>query len=195
MKTFFSRFFDLRSYDNWNLGAFFLVFVVYAVIDIFTPDDLSTYGIAFTGIVNIAIILYDRKVLNSVFAKAPSAWWLLIMPVYVYRREILNQKSNLHIAHVYLIMMILSVASSFWIDGSRNPDRVAVDACEVIDTIPLYKNANITCVRGYSFVEQYDGFWKGRIHLSNNRIVSVSADYNKEKDYVYVQTLGVMDDY
>lgn len=194
MKNFFAKFFDLRAYDNWNLGAFFLLFIVYAVMDVFIPDGYEILYLILAIGLNIAVIVFDQNELRKAEANVPSAWWILLMPVYVYMREKKNGKKNLRVAHAYLLIMLASMIFGFSADNARNPERVASDVCPIVDTIDLYRNARITCTRAYNFTEQYDGFWKGRVHLSNNMIVSVTADYNQKDGSVYVQTQGISDD-
>lgn len=195
MKNFFSKFFDLRLYDNWNLGFFFLSFVVYAVLDLVVPDGYELALLIFSVVINVAMITYDRSELKKFDARVvPSLWWVILMPLYMYKRENTNNKNNRRVAHVYLIAMILSILFSFGADSSRNPERVAEDVCPVVDTFDVLKEKNVTCVRAYNFTEQYDGFWKGRVHLSNNLILNVTADYNQDGNYIYVQSQGIADD-
>lgn len=188
------KFFDLRSFDGLNLAAFFLVFVVYSIMDLTVPDQYFVWGALATVAMNIALILRDQKVLlaNGV-DNPPNAFWCLLMPVYIFKREKRAGKKNLNIAWAYLAILVVYLLASFKIDDAKNPDRVAADVCPVVDTIDIYRDANITCLRAYNFSEQYSGFWKGRVHLSNNMIVTVTADYNQERDSVYVQTQGIAD--
>lgn len=188
------KFFDLRSFDGLNLAAFFLVFIVYSIMDFAVPDQYYVAGAIVTMVINFVLILHDQDVLrkNDV-DNPPNVFWCLLMPVYMFQREKRAGKKNLNIAWAYLVILVIYFLAAFKIDDAKNPDRVAADVCPVVDTIDVYRDANITCLRAYNFAEQYDGFWKGRVHLSNNMIVSVTADYNREKDSVYVQTQGISD--
>lgn len=189
------KFFDLRSFDGLNLAAFFLIFIVYSIMDFTVPDQYFVWGALATVVLNMGIILHDQKVLaaNDV-PNPPNAFWCLLMPVYMFKREKRAGKKNLNVAWAYLVILVIYLLASFKIDDAKNPDRVAADVCPVVDTIDVYRDANITCLRAYNFSEQYSGFWKGRVHLSNNMIVTVTADYNQEKDSVYVQTQGIAAD-
>lgn len=194
MKTFLTKFFDLRAFDGFNLAAFFLVFFVFLGMDSIIPDDMYAVGAILSVALNIAILVYDQKVLvaNGV-EKPPRLFWCLIMPVYMFIREKTTGKKNLNVAWAYLLLLIVYFVSSFHIVTAQDPERVAADVCPVINTIDIFQAENITCKRAYNFSEQYEGFWKGRVHLSNNLIVNVTADYNQDKDSVYVQTQGVAD--
>lgn len=189
------KFFDLRSFDGLNLAAFFLIFIVYSIMDFAVPDQYFVWGAVATVIMNMAIIHSDQKTLmkNGV-DNPPNVFWCLLMPVYMFKREKRAGKKNLNIAWAYLVILVIYLLASFKIDDAKNPDRVAADVCPVVNTIDIYRDANITCLRAYNFSEQYSGFWKGRVHLSNNLIVTVTADYNQKKDSVYVQTQGIATD-
>lgn len=189
------KFFDLRSFDGLNLAAFFLIFIVYSIMDLTVPDQYFVWGALATVVMNMGIILHDQKVLaaNDV-PNPPNIFWSLLMPVYMFKREKRAGKKNLNVAWAYLVILVIYLLASFKIDDAKNPDRVAADVCPVVDTLDVYRDANITCLRAYNFSEQYSGFWKGRVHLSNNLIVTVTADYNQEKDSVYVQTQGIAAD-
>lgn len=188
------KFFDLRSFDGLNLAAFFLIFIVYSIMDFTVPDQYFVWGALATVVMNMGIILHDQKVLaaNDV-PNPPNIFWSLLMPVYMFKREKRAGKKNLNVAWAYLVILVIYLLASFKIDDAKNPDRVAADVCPVVDTLDVYRDANITCLRAYNFSEQYSGFWKGRVHLSNNMIVTVTADYNQEKDSVYVQPQGITD--
>lgn len=193
MKQFLNKFFDLRSFDGVNLAAFFLVFAVYTIMDLTIPDQYYTAVLIISVGINLAIIINDQKVLRANEVNAPNVLWCLLIPVYMFRRERNAKKKNYNVAWAYLVVLLVYMFASFHIDTAKDPERVAADVCPIVDTMDIYREANVTCVRAYNFSEQYSGFWKGRVHLSNNMIVSATADYNREEGSVYVQTLGIVD--
>ena len=194
MKQFLSKFFDLRSFDGFNLAAFFLIFAVYTIMDLTIPDQYYTAVLIISVGANLAIIIRDRKVLQeNGISNPPNILWCMLIPAYIFRRERVAGKKNYNVAWAYLVILAVYMFASFHIDTARDPERVATDVCPIVDTIDIYRDANITCVRAYNFSEQYEGFWKGRVHLSNNMVVGVTADYNQKEGSVYVQTTGVSD--
>lgn len=54
-------------------------------------------------IYTVAFITLDRKFLLKNNAVAPSQWWFFLFPVYVFRRQYLNN-AGLHVFWIYLVM-------------------------------------------------------------------------------------------
>ncbi len=83
-----------NKYITWVLYAV-IANTVFAVLGIFIPllGLLSTIA----GIATIVLIIMDAQMLKkNNIANAPSLWWFLIFPVYVYKRQkILNQGMNI----------------------------------------------------------------------------------------------------
>lgn len=186
MKEFLSKYFDLKEYDRWPLALLF-VGAVFAIASdfLFAYDAVWPMFVVF-ALYTVAVILDVRNIMES-GNTAPSWGWLLFIPVYLWKRDTLTQKKNRNIFYAWMILCILSFGSSYLAMNRDNHELVEQDVCRVLDTIDSLQSNNITCVRAYNMEEQYDGYWKGSAHLSNNRDVNVSADYNKDKDSVYVQ--------
>lgn len=186
MKEFLSKYFDLREYDSWPLAALFFG-AAFSIASDFLFDYNALWPVLVVfAVYSVAIILDTRKIMDSGHT-APSWGWLFFVPVYLWKRDTLTQKKNRNISYAWLILCVLSFGSGFYAMNKDNHTAVEQDVCSVLDTLDSMKANNVTCVRAYNMEEQYDGYWKGSAHLSNNRDVNVSADYNKEKGMVYVQ--------
>lgn len=186
MKEFLSKYFDLRGYDSWPLALMFIG-AAWAMASDFLFDYYAIWpSIVVVAIYSIAVILDVRKIMDS-GNTAPSWGWLLFIPVYLWKRDTLTKKKNRRIFAAWMVLCVLSFGTSFIAMASDNTKLVEQDVCRTLATLDSLKDNNITCVRAYNMKEQYDGYWKGSAHLSNNRDVNVSADYNKQEGMVYVQ--------
>lgn len=186
MKEFLSKYFDLREYDSWPLGLMFIGAAWAMASDFLFAYDAIWPSIVVIALYSVAVILDVRKIMDSGHT-APSWGWLLFIPVYLWKRDTLTKKKNRRIFGAWMLLCVLSFGTGFIAMNKDNHAAVEQDVCRILDTLDTLQENNVTCVRAYNMEEQYDGYWKGSAHLSNNRDVNVSADYNKEKGMVYVQ--------
>lgn len=193
MKEFLSKYFDLREYDSWPLAMMFIGAAFSIASDFLFAYDALWPALVVFAIYSVAIILDTRKIMDS-GNTAPSWGWLLFVPIYLWKRDTLTQKKNRNIFAAWMVLCVLSFGSGFMAMNKDNHAAVEQDVCSVLDTLDSLKANNVTCVRAYNMEEQYDGYWKGSAHLSNNRDVNVSADYNKEKGMVYVQIHSLLEE-
>ncbi|QZE57241.1 hypothetical protein MPK71_gp032 [Erwinia phage pEa_SNUABM_1] len=193
MKEFLSKYFDLREYDSWPLAALFIG-AAFAIASDFLFDYSALWPMLVVfAIYSVAIILDIRKIMDA-GKTAPSWGWLLFVPIYLWKRDTLTQKKNRNIFAAWMVLCVLSFGSGFIAMAQDNTKLVEQDVCQTLATLDSLKDNNISCVRAYNMKEQYEGYWKGTAHLSNNRDVNVSADYNKQKGMVYVQIHSLLEE-
>lgn len=187
MKEFLSKYFDLGEYDRWPvIGMFIPMF-----IGLFTDHLVSVENQLYVTVLFIAFLVVcvwqDARNMKEAGFDHPWRGWVLLIPVYLFRRDNVTKKKNHRIFLAWMLLFCVSVANGVWAMNKDQNYAVEQDVCSVLDTLDSLKENNVTCVRAYNMEEQYDGYWKGSAHLSNNRDVNVSADYNKYKGQVYVQ--------
>ena len=194
MKEFLSQYFDLKSYDRWPLAGFFAVLLFGMVTD-HIVDESSYFYVSIAYLVMIIVcVTYDARNLSDAGIDHPSRGWIILVPVYLWRRDTLAKKSNRRIFWAWLLLCVLSFANAWVAVGNDNTALVEQDVCTNLDTVDTLRENNISCVRAYDMKEQYDGYWKGKAHLSNDRDINVSADYNKQKGMVWVQIHSLLEE-
>ncbi|QZE57907.1 hypothetical protein MPK70_gp031 [Erwinia phage pEa_SNUABM_33] len=186
MKEFLSKYFDLREYDSWPLGLMFLGILWGMASDFLFDYNAIWPSIVVVAIYSVAVVLDVRKIMDS-GNTSPSWGWLLFIPIYLWKRDTLTKKKNRNIFWAWMLLCVISFGTSFLAMSKDNNVQVEQDVCRILNTLDSLKENDVTCVRAYNMEEQYDGYWKGSAHLSNNRDVNVSADYNKQQGMVYVQ--------
>lgn len=189
MKEFLSKYFDLSDYDSWPLAAFFIMLALSAVSDFVIPESGQLIVSLVYFFALIAVVVADTNKLKAAGLEHPSRGWVLLIPIYLWKRDTVTKKSNRRIFFAWVFLFAISMATSWLAISKDQTVAVEQDVCSVLNTIDALKENNVTCERAYNMEEQYDGYWKGNAHLSNNRDVNVSADYNKFRDQgqVYVQ--------
>lgn len=185
MKSFFSKIFDLRSFDGWNTAAYFLNVLVAAIFIVFAPDSLA--GTLIVAFMFLAIVIWDTRKLSAAGVPAPHFLMILISPLYFWRRETLAGKHEARLRVAYLLSWFLAI---FLGAISAEREDIAATTCEIL-TEQILKDTDVTCVRAYDMQKQYSGFYVGKAHLSNGVVINVTADGNKEEGMIYVRSLGV----
>lgn len=116
---------QIKPYDKYILYvyAFSTIFSflpsIFFVLNMMEVANLISIINAFIAIAGLIFYIYavfaDTKQINAIYKKAPSKWWLIIMPVYLWKRaNILKQPKTIFwgFIGVFLASILMSIIVS-----------------------------------------------------------------------------------
>lgn len=130
---------------------------------------------------NIALSLIDEKRLKKAGHQAPNTFWVLIVPVYLWKRAtLLKQSRN------YFFAWIATLIISMFITAGGSDALIADAACPIVTDIissQLYGSAACKAVEIHEEVSS--GFYRGTAILDNGNELRVAIE-EKGNGQIYV---------
>lgn len=136
-------------------------------------------------VLNVAILFFDQYKLQKQGFSAPQKWWVILVPVYLWKRaELLDHSKNY--VYAWVAAFVLTIPLSGWI----NQRIVADAACEAInetrdDFIPLLGRGT-ECKLVTITKEAVRGFYKAKALLSTGNELDIVIEEKKGEIHVRV---------
>lgn len=130
---------------------------------------------------NVALSLIDEKKLKKAGHQAPNTLWVLIVPVYLWKRAaLLKQSKN------YFFAWIASLVISMLITAGGGDALIADAACPVVtDIISSQMYGSAECKAVEINEEVSSGFYRGTAFLDNGSELRIAIE-EKENGQIYV---------
>ena len=174
----FKKFFESEDKYLWMLPVVLLIGSIIEFNIELRPGAVTLLYL----IPNIVFSLLDTKLLKSLGKPVPSHWTVAIVPIYIWQRLKLNNKSKL-IFLVWIVTFILSIILS-----SLSADNgIEANACTLVTQIINNNISNgASCVGVKLGKEVANNFYKATATLDNGNEMGITVDLRK-KGNIYVQ--------
>lgn len=186
MKEFFAKYFDLSDVDTRFFGALFAIVPVFTIINLLL-GDLYYIGQVVGFCLTVVVLAADIKVIENHEYKAPSFWWILITPVYIWKRDNATKKANHKLFWAYLLTILLSflVATGLSYNGVKT-EMIGDSSCAIIDTMSDVKANNLKCIKVTDVKEVTTDFYSGIVLFSDNSRYTISSRHDTSTDQLTV---------
>lgn len=172
--------------NNYIWGAIVLS-VLSALLNLFPNVTISAFA-GIIGLIGGILYIVDYRTLGKSNLERPHWGWLLLTPVYVWKRcELFDKGRTLFWAQVgsLAFAVVLSVVSmNIAIDSD-----LADSAKPVVSQILQENGYSISCVKVDVNETVTDSFYKGTATLSNGREVPITIEI-RPNDQIYVQIVS-----
>ncbi len=133
-------------------------------------------------ILNIGLCVADEKRLKAAGHAAPTTWWVLLLPVYLWKRaSLLGQNKN------YFYGWLAAFAVSVLLAVAGGESAVEEAACPIVTDIihkQFYQSAS--CVTVTIDDEPKSGFYRATALLDNGNEIDITIEQKDEQIYVRV---------
>lgn len=173
----------LAGTDVYNLYVWLVVAIpiVGAILELLLFDVLGAASALLYLVPNVVLCVLDERKLKAAGHQAPSSWWCLIIPVYLWKRATLL-KHKKHYFWGWVAAMVISIFIT--IGGSEA--ALEESACPIVTDIianQLYGSA--TC-KAVSITEEVSsGFYKATATLDNGSDIFITIE-KQDDDMIYV---------
>lgn len=170
-----------KSYTRQDANAFFLA--ILPVIILVAGFILPESAVSGLGVLALVLAWADRRELKRRDLPAPSFWWGLISPVYLWKRDRWQQKP-LHLFQLWIIAMVISVAGTLLQLTHDNNMALAESACPTVTQIMKENNRTATCISITDMQEEVSGrFWKAMALMNTGKKMPVTIEIQDSRQF------------
>ncbi|WP_110973271.1 DUF4339 domain-containing protein [Pseudomonas huaxiensis] len=133
-------------------------------------------------ILNVGLCVADEKRLKAAGHAAPTAWWVILIPVYLWKRaNLLGQNKNYFYAWVAAFVVSLSLAAA---SGKSALEEAACPLVTDIIHKQFYQSSS--CLAVTIDDEPKSGFYRATALLDNGNEIDITIEQKGETIYVRV---------
>ncbi|MRT12472.1 hypothetical protein GJV07_09205 [Enterobacteriaceae bacterium RIT711] len=179
-----------NMYTRQDANAFFLA--ILPVIMLIAGFILPESAVSGLGIVALVLAWADRRELKKQEQPAPSFWWGIISPVYLWKRDRWQQKP-VRLFQLWIIAMVISVAGTLLQLTHDNNSALAESACPIVTQIMKENNRRATCISITNMQETASGrFWKAMALMNTGKEMPVTIEIQgNEQFYVSIPDMDL----
>lgn len=178
--------FDKNDANAWLLA---LLPLVLFFLGLFMPETLLTpvsIGAAFGAVYG------DRKILLKQEMPAPSLWWFLISPVYLWKRDAWQQKPK-RLFQAWIVATVLMLAGTWFRMSHDTSSALAESACPTVTEIMQENHQRATCIKIDDVQEEVSGrFYRARALMNTGRKMPITIEVRN--DGTFYVTIPDMND-
>lgn len=164
--------------DNRFVWSLVVVQLVGGIIEFFSGASVWWLFIIF----NIALCIADEKRLKAAGHSAPQTFWVLIVPVYLWKRSVLLRQPK-HYFYAWIAAFFVSTALS--IAGGESAIEEA--ACPLVtDIIHKQFYQSSSCIAVSIDDEPRSGFYRATAFLDNGNEIDITIEQKGDQIYVRV---------
>lgn len=131
---------------------------------------------------NVVLTQIDIRKMTSAGQEAPNGWWALLVPVYLWKRAAILQRSQ-----IITFAWAAAFAISLIVGLSNDKARLADSACPVVtDIIRNQLNGETTCRRVTITEDLGGGFYTARATLANGNSIRITIEERGSDIYVQI---------
>ncbi|UYW72762.1 hypothetical protein OFY05_14425 [Pseudocitrobacter faecalis] len=180
--------FDKNDANAWLLALLPLILMLLGFV--IEDNTLSVIGLG----ASFGAVFGDRKVLLKEEKPAPSLWWFLISPVYLWKRDAWQQKPK-HLFQAWIVATILMLAGTWLQVSNDTSSALAESACPTVTQIMRENNERATCVQISDMKEEVSGrFYSARALMSTGKKMPVTIEVRDDGTF-YVTIPNMNDAY
>lgn len=174
----------LKSQDIDNKFVWWVVAVpiIGSILELMFSGVFGAAAFLIYLIPNIALCAIDERKLKEAGHEAPSTFWVILVPVYLWKRAKLLSQSK-----IFFFAWIVSFLISIFITDWANEDILAQSACPVVTDIikeQFYGQAECKAVTIDEKVS--DNFYRATATLDNGNDLRITIEDRDDSIYVVI---------
>lgn len=174
----------LTGAEVYNLYVWLVVAmpIVGALLELLFIDILGEASFLLYLVPNVVLCVLDERKLKAAGHQAPSSWWCLIIPVYLWKRAtLLKQKRH------YFWGWMAALVISFFITIGGNEAVLEESACPIVtDIIANQFYGSATCKAVTITEEVSSGFYKATATLDSGKDLFITIE-EQDDGMIYVR--------
>lgn len=178
-----------NSYTRNDANAFFLAGlpIIMLIASFILPESV----VSGLGVMALVLAWADNRELKKRGQPAPSFWWGIISPVYLWKRDRWQQKP-VRLFQLWIVAMVISLGGTLLQLAQNNNSALAESACSTVTQIMKENNRRATCISITDMREEVsDRFWNAMALMNTGKKMPVTIEI-KENSQFYV-TIPDMD--
>lgn len=171
------------TYTRDDANALFIAGLplLMCIAGFFLPDT----AVSAMGFAALPLAYADAKALKKVGHPAPSFWWGIISPVYLWKRD-RWQHRPVRLFPLWAVALVLSLAGSYLQTTRDDNANLAASACPVVNQIMQEDHLSPTCISVTDMKEVVSNrFWRARALMSTGKNMPITIEL-KGNDQIYV---------
>lgn len=173
----------LRTYTRNDANA--LILAVLPLFMCLVGFFLSDLVVSAVGFVALPLAYADRKELLKQDKPAPSFWWGLISPVYLWKRDRWLARP-VRLFQLWVFAVLLMVGGTLLQMSHDGNTSLAESACPVVTQIMQQDRLSATCISVMDMKEMVSNrFWNASALMSTGKKMPITIEL-KGNDQIYV---------
>lgn len=118
-----------------------------------------------TGVMCLVILIsvtLDRRFLKRNYFRPPSLGWVLITPVYLFRRDFYTNKPDSRLSIAYLFMVFLGLGTNVYLNNQAGRE-LREQTCVAINALGLSGTYNFQCLKVINLYPIGGNVYKGDV--------------------------------
>lgn len=172
-----------NSYTRNDANAFFLTGlpIIMLMAGFFLPESV----VSGLGMVALVLAWADNRELKKCGRPAPSFWWGIISPVYLWKRDRWQQKP-VRLFQLWVLAMAISLGGTLFQLAQNNHAALAESACPTVTQIMKENNRRATCISITEMQEEVPGrFWSAMALMNTGKKMPITIEI-KDNSQFYV---------